>query len=99
MKIDSGRETGFLALPAEEAGKTIEAMKKAEETSDIEALKWCARRIVWLDDVSEIIGGEDYFYRAYLFNKAWQKELKTDPVPDSIRGIITRIVQEGGSDK
>ena len=93
MKIDSGL-TDFLMLPAEEAGKTIEAMKRADEINDIEALKWCARRIAWLDDVSEIIDGEDYYYRAHLFNKAWKKELESDAVPDSIKGIIARIDQE-----
>jgi hypothetical protein len=34
--------TKFMDFPAEEAEKTIEAMKQAEGTGDIEALKWCA---------------------------------------------------------
>lgn len=94
MKLDSGRSTDFVSLPAEEAEKTIEAIKQAEQTNDIEALKWCARRIVWLDDVSEIVCGDDTFHPAHLFNKTWADTLKTDPVPDSIKDIIARIDQE-----
>jgi hypothetical protein len=90
MKLDSGRSTDFLSLPAEEAERTIEAMKQAEQTSDIEALKWCARRIVWLDDTSEIIGGDDGYHPAHIFNRAWNEQLKNDPAPDSIAAIINR---------
>ena len=78
MKLDDRGSTDFLMLPANEAEKTIEAMKKAEEISDIEALKWCARRIAWLSDVSETIRGDDEAYPARLFNKAWRKKLETD---------------------
>ena len=91
MKTGSGRSTDFLALPAEEAERTLEALKQAEKTNDIEALKWCARRLVWLDEVSEIISGEDDYYPEHLFNKAWRGELKHDPPPASIAGIIARI--------
>ena len=94
MKIGSGRVTDYLSLPAEEAERTIEAMKQAEQASDIEALKWCARRIVWLDDTSEIVSGDDLSYPEHLFNKAWGEQLKNDPVPESIKDIIAQIDQE-----
>ena len=93
MKLDSGRSTDFLTLPVEEAERTIEAMKLAEETNDIEALKWCARRIVWLDETAEIIGGDDAFFPAHIFNKAWGEILKAEPPPASIAGIIAKIDQ------
>ena len=91
MKVGSGRVTDFLSLPAEEAERTFEALKKAEETNDIKALKWCARRLCWLDDTSEIINGCDDHYPEHLFNKAWAEALKADPLPASIAGIIARI--------
>jgi hypothetical protein len=94
MKKDKGGWTDFLALPAEEAERTLEALKQAEQTNDIEALKWCARRLAWLDDTSEIESGDDEFYRERLFNKAWADQLKADPPPDSVAGIIARIDQE-----
>jgi hypothetical protein len=90
MKLDSGRSTDFLSLPAEEAERTIDAMKQAEQANDIEALKWCARRIAWLDDTSEIIGGDDGYHPAHIFNRAWNEQLKNDPAPDSIADIINR---------
>jgi hypothetical protein len=102
MKLDSGRSTDFLSLPVEEAERTIEAMIKAEQTGDIEAmikaeqtgdieaLKWCARRLAWLDDTSEIISGDDAYYPAYVFNRAWDEQIKNDPTPESIAAIINR---------
>jgi len=88
MKLDKGRSTDFLSLPADEAEKVIEAMKQAEQTNDIEALKWAARRIAWLDDTSEIIHGDDDFHPAHIFNKAWAQMLESDPPPESIAEII-----------
>jgi len=94
MKLDSGRMTGFLSLPADEAEKVIEAMKLAEQTNDIEALKWTARRIVWLDDTAQITSGDDYFHPAHIFNRTWAEILKTDPPPKSIAEIINRIDED-----
>jgi len=94
MKLDSGRMTDFLSLPADEAERTLEAMKQAERTNDIEALKWCARRLVWLDDTAQIASGDDSFYPAHIFNKAWAEMLKTDPPPKSIAEIISRIDED-----
>jgi hypothetical protein len=94
MKIDEGKMTYYLELPAEEAEKVLEALKQAEQTNDIEALKWCARRLVWLDDTSEITSGDDNGYPADIFNRAWAETLKNDPVPESIADIIARIDNE-----
>jgi len=94
MRTSDGGSTEFVNFPAEETEKVIEAMKLAEQKNDVEALKWCARRIVWLDDTSEIIGGDDYFHPAHIFNKTWGEMLKSDPPPESIAGIINRIDED-----
>ena len=98
MNLSRGRMTDFIALPAEEAERTFEALKQAEETNDNEALKWCARRLVWLDDTSEIESGDDENYPAHLFNMAWAEQLKNDPPPASIAGIIAKIDQDDPPD-
>jgi hypothetical protein len=94
MKLDDWKMTDFLNFPAEEAEKTLEALKQAEQTNDIEALKWCARRLAWLDDTSEIDTGEADHYPVHLFNKAWAEALKNDPPPESIADIIAQIDKE-----
>ena len=94
MKLNSEGMTEFLYLPAEEAERTLEALKQAEQTNDIEALKWCARRLVWLDDTAQIGNGDDSFYPSRFFNKDWKKEIEDDLIPDSIKDIIARIDQE-----
>jgi hypothetical protein len=94
MKLDKGKMTDFLYLPVDEAERTLEALKQAEQTNDVEAMKWATRRLSWLDDVSEIGGGDDKFYPVHLFNKAWAETIKNDPVPESIAAIIARIGQE-----
>ena len=94
MKLDDGRSTDFLTLPADEAEKVIEAMKLAEQKNDVEALKWCARRIAWLDDTAEILSGDDNFHPAHIFNRTWGEMLKSDPPPESIAEIINRIVED-----
>jgi hypothetical protein len=91
MKIDDGGMTMFLEFPMEETKAVIKAMKKALKKNDIEALKWAARRMVWLRKSSESCSGGDEFFPAIHFNKAWKKELKTDPPPASIARIIARI--------
>ncbi|MCL2277180.1 MAG: hypothetical protein FWC21_04720 [Treponema sp.] len=85
------KEYYFLELPAEEMEKLIEAMKKAEQENDVEALKWCARRMVWLNDISQIIIEDDPFYPERIFNMTWNEHLKNDPVPESIKEIIAQI--------
>ena len=97
MILDTGKMTEFLSLPAGEAEAIIEAIKQAEQTNDIEALKWCARRIIWLADVSEIESGDDEHYPARFFNMAWNETLKNDPTPESIIGIIAKINQREGA--
>jgi hypothetical protein len=94
MKLDIDGTTEFLMLPAEEAERIMEALNQAGQANDIEAMKWCARRLVWLDDTSEIMSADDDHYPAYQFNRAWAETLKADPVPDSIAAIIARIDQK-----
>ena len=94
MKLDKIKMTEFLMLPADEAKAIIATLKQAEKTNDIEALKWGARRIVWLDDASEIGSGDDEFYPERLFNIAWAKEIESDPPPESISTTIAKIGQD-----
>jgi hypothetical protein len=94
MKLSEGRSTDYVSLPADETEKVIEAMKLAEQKNDIEALKWTARRIAWLDDTAEIISGDDGFHPAHIFNRTWAEMLKTDPPPESIAEIINRIDED-----
>jgi hypothetical protein len=94
MKLDEGRMTGYVELPEAEAEAVIAAMKQAEQTNDIEALKWTARRIVWLDDTAQITDGDDYFHPAHIFNREWAEMLKSDPPPESIAEIINRIDED-----
>ena len=96
MKLDSGGTTEFLAFPLEETEKVIEAMEQAEQAEDIEALKWCARRFVWLGEIAEIEDGDDRSYPASVFNKAWAETVKNDPPPESITGIFTRLERTEG---
>lgn len=49
MKFDDGM-TEYLAVPVEEAKKIVKAMAKAAGVGDLNALKWCARRLAWLCD-------------------------------------------------
>jgi hypothetical protein len=94
MKLEEGRATDFISLPADEAERTLEALKQAEAANDIEALKWCARRLAWLDGASQIISGDDSFYPAHIFNKTWAEMLKSDSPPESIAAIIARIDED-----
>ena len=89
----SYRQYDFAEFPVEETEKTIAAMKKAEQENDIEALKWCAWRMEWLWEVSDISSGDDSFYPEHIFNKSWKDQLKIDPVPESIKDIIAKIDQ------
>jgi hypothetical protein len=92
MKTDSRGMTEYLTLPVAEAEKTIEAMKLAEQVGDVVALRWCARRIIWLHDAAaEVMAGDDCLYPVNLFNKAWAESLKNNPPPESIAAIIARI--------
>jgi len=88
MKLDDTLATEYLDLPALEARAVINAMKKALKKNDIEALQWAARRIVWLGENSDTCRGDDEFFPAPKFNKAWKAALKSDPPPASIAGII-----------
>ena len=84
MKVDTGGMTDFLTLPIEETEAIITAIKKAEKAGDLAALQWCARRLIWLyDEASGVTEYDDHNYPAHLFNKAWAKELDTDPPPES----------------
>jgi hypothetical protein len=84
---DTGN-TKMVDFPIEETGAVIEAAKKAAKTSDLKALLWCVRQMVWLYGVSGTSGGGEEG-EVDLFNRVWAMELKRDPPPESIQDIIT----------
>jgi hypothetical protein len=94
MKLGEDRMTDFLSIPLDEVWGTVEALELAEQKNDIDALKWCSRRLVWLCETSESERGDDEHFPAHIFNKEWANLLKNDPVPKSIADIIARIDQE-----
>jgi hypothetical protein len=67
----------------------MEALKLAEQKSDIAALKWCARKILWLYEISDTstgcIGPEQ---AGRLFMSAYMGK---DTPPASIAGIVEAI--------
>jgi hypothetical protein len=99
METNNERSTLWWSFPAEETGKTLEALRRAGETDDIATLKWCVRRLLWLEEqTAEEIWGDCNFDTAWYFNLAWTESLKNDPVPDSIADIFEQKVQPGLSD-
>jgi len=91
MKLDKVGSTDVVGFPIEETEKVIKAMELAEKAGDLKALQWCARRLSWLYEASDVIGSDDMFYPARIFNPAWEKQLKDDPAPDSIAAIMNRM--------
>lgn len=80
--------TDVVGFPCEETDKTMDAMQLAEQKGDIDALRWCARRLCWLYDQAEIISSDTYCYTVTLFNVAWLDALKYDPPPASIAALV-----------
>ena len=86
MKFDKDHWTYFIPFPTEETNTIMLAMEKAEKTSDMKTLQWCARKLMWLYSVfkSDPFGSCEPFYQGCLpfetvaqFNKAW-KEVKAE---------------------
>jgi hypothetical protein len=88
MGLDEKGEIDYLMFPMKETQDIIEAMEKAEKENDAGALKWCARRMLFLHEASDVTGGDDTFYPMRIFDKEWKRQLKDDPPPESISPII-----------
>ena len=88
MKVRDGGMTSMIGFPHMEAWGVIEAMEQAEKAGDIEALKWCARRLCWLYEEGEVYSGDMFCTAEHLFNSTWKAFLKNDPPPASIAAII-----------
>jgi hypothetical protein len=95
MKTELGM-TDVVGLPIDEAEGIMEGMKQAEKTGDLEALRWCARMILWLWDQAAVSETDAYGYSENLFNGAWGSLMKTDPPPASIAAVVAR---KGGTMK
>ena len=84
MKLTEGKMTTFIDFPIEETETVLEVMKRAEKAGDMASLKWCARCLGWLYEVSEAGDGDDEFYPAKFFNMAWAERLRNDPQPEAL---------------
>jgi hypothetical protein len=89
MKITDGM-TKMIGMPHIEAYNVIDAIESAEKAGDLAALKWCARRIVWLYEQGESYSSDMYGYDEKLFNNTYADILKRDPPPESIAAFINR---------
>ena len=88
MKVRDDGTIDMIGFPHWEAWSVIEAMEQAEKAADIEALKWAARRLVWLYEEGEVYSGDMFCLTEHLFNSTWKAFLKNDPPPASIAAII-----------
>ena len=89
MKVRDDGMTNMIGFPHWEAWSVIEAIEQAEKAGDIEALKWCARRLVWLYEEGEVYSGDMFCNAEHLFNSTWAALSKNDPPPASITAIVT----------
>ena len=87
MKVERGM-TNLVELPFEETDKIMDGMERAGETNDLEALRWCARRLRWLYNQAETCGTDIDCYAASLFNVAWGSLRELDPPPASIAALV-----------
>jgi hypothetical protein len=75
--------------PHEVVIKIMEALKQAEQKSDLAALKWCAKRILWLYGISDTSTGCVSPEQAgRLFMSAYMGQ---ETPPASIAGIVGAI--------
>ena len=81
--------TDVVGFPLEETDKIMDALELAEQKGDLEALKWCARRLRWLYDPAEVSESDGYCHAEALFNTSWMDALKHDPPPALIAVIIS----------
>jgi hypothetical protein len=69
--------------------QVMEALKLAEQKSDMAALKWCARKILFLYEISDTsTGGISPEQAGRLFMSAY---MGADVPPPSIAGIVGAI--------
>jgi hypothetical protein len=84
LDFDSLRTVDF--YPYEVVVKIMEALKLAEQKSDIEALKWCAKKILLLYGIADTSTGcLSPEQMGKLFMSAYMGE---DAPPDLIAGIV-----------
>jgi hypothetical protein len=70
-----------VGLPHDEFRTVMKAMEEAQRTGDIEVLKWSARMILMLYELSEIIEFEYSDTSARIFNTVWKTLQKIDKAP------------------
>jgi len=82
MQIDT------LVFPLRETKEVIEAMAEAEESGDLKALQWCARKLKWLYDFAERSRTDISPREVKLYQDAWIARLVLDLPPESVKGIL-----------
>ena len=87
MKVERSI-TDVVVFPFEETDRIMAGMELAEETNDLEALRWCARRLRWLNDQAETMESNIDYHTANLFNVAWGSLQEHDPPPASIAALV-----------
>jgi len=86
IELDFNSTVTIDFYPYEVVVKLMEALKLAEQKSDIAALKWCAKKILWLYEIADTSSGcisekqaGKLFMSAYIGN---------DTPPALIAGIV-----------
>jgi hypothetical protein len=75
--------------PYDEFWKVLEASELAIEKKDVDALIWCARRVMWFHDMgeTEILELDDEATGRY-FESAFKSSEKIDPPPALIADLV-----------
>ena len=96
MKADKRGNVEYIDFPAEETFRVMEAMGQAEQSGDMDALRWAARRILFMANIYEgdTTKDNDPYIPVCIFNRLWEAEQLKDPPPESIADIIARIDQD-----
>jgi len=91
MKKQKATEMDFNSIltidffPYEVVVKIMEALKQAEQKSDLEALKWCAKKILFLYEIADTSEGCISKKGA---GKLFMSAYGNDAPPASIAGIV-----------
>ena len=83
LDFNSLRTVDF--YPYEVVVKIMDALKLAEHKSDLEALKWCAKKILFLYEIAETSTG---CVSPEQIGKLFMSAYRGDAPPDLIAGIV-----------
>ncbi|MCL2831564.1 MAG: hypothetical protein FWD78_00200 [Treponema sp.] len=93
-KKECGGYVKMAVFPADEMTEIMSLLKLAEQTANLEGLRWCSRRILWLynifkDDIHQdnepFLSNEPPVFTIDSFNEAYDVELNKDKIPETLR--------------